>query len=128
MPVGGLIHINIFCSRLLFINWLQNHLLPCPFKYLTGIDCPGCGFQRAVIALLRGDLHQSFKLYPPAIPLLLFFAYGIADSLFKCDTPKDTVKKTLFMITGAIVLVSYGIKLWGLYQPYNMSALAVSWL
>lgn len=128
MPSSGLIYINIFCSRLPFINWLQNHLLPCPFKYLTGIDCPGCGFQRSVVALLQGDLHQSFQLYPPAIPLLLFFAYGIADALFKWDTSKGTVKKTLFMITGTIVLVSYGVKIWGLYDSYNISALAVSWL
>lgn len=128
MPVSLFFYIKVFCSRLLFINWLQNHLLPCPFKYLTGIDCPGCGFQRSVVALLRGDLHQSFKLYPPAIPLLLFFAYGIADSFFKWDTSKETVKKTLFMIIGSMVLVSYGVKLLGLYQHYNISALAVSWL
>jgi hypothetical protein len=128
MPVKVFIYINAFCSRLPFINWLQNHLLPCPFKYLTGIDCPGCGFQRSVVALLQGNLHQSFKLYPPAIPLLLFFAYGIADSFFRWDKPPGTVKKTLFMITGSIVLVSYCVKLWGIFQAYNMSALADSWL
>jgi hypothetical protein len=113
---------QIFCSRLVFVNWLQNHLLPCPFKYLTGIDCPGCGFQRSVLALLQGDMHKSFTLYPPAIPLLLFFAYGLADKYFKLDNSKNVVKKTLFMVTGSIVLVSYGIKLWGLYSHYKASA------
>ena len=117
---------QIICSRLLFVSWLQNHLLPCPFKYITGIDCPGCGFQRAVIALIQGNLHKSFLLYPPAIPLLLFFAYGIADKFFRLDNSKNTVKKTFFIITGTIVLVSYGIKIWGLYgSHYTRSALAV---
>lgn len=56
------------CSHLVFIQWLQHHLLTCPFKYLTGIDCPGCGFQRSLIALVQGNFHQSLALYPPTIP------------------------------------------------------------
>jgi hypothetical protein len=116
------ISLQIFCSRLVFINWLQNHLLRCPFKYLTGIDCPGCGFQRSVIALVQGNLYKSFVLYPAAIPLLLFFAYGIADKYFKLDTSKNILKKTFFVITGAIILVSYGVKIWGLYGHYKASA------
>jgi hypothetical protein len=116
------ITLQIFCSRLGFIHWLQNHLIPCPFKYLTGIDCPGCGFQRSLLALLQGDIQKSFSLYPPAIPLLLFFAYGITDKYLKLDTPKFVVKKTLFIITGGIVLVSYGIKMWALYTHYKTSA------
>jgi hypothetical protein len=114
--------LQIFCSQLIFINWLQNHLLPCPFKYLTGIDCPGCGFQRAVLALIQGDLHKSFILYPPAIPLLMFFTYGFADKYLKLDNSKNNIKKTLFVVTGSIILISYGIKLWSLYWHYKASA------
>jgi hypothetical protein len=116
------IALKIFCSQLGFIHWLQNHLIPCPFKYLTGIDCPGCGFQRSVIALVQGDIQKSFALYPPAIPLLLFFAYGIIDSYLKWDTPKSVVKKTLFIIVGSMVLISYGIKMWELYNFHKISA------
>jgi len=118
------IPLQIFCGRLAFVNWLQNHLLPCPFKYLTGIDCPGCGFQRSIIALIQGDLHKSLTLYPAAIPLLLFFTYGFADNYFKLDTPKNAVKKTLFVAVGALILISYGVKLLGFYQIYKASALA----
>ena len=115
------VSINIFCSRLVFINWLQNHLLPCPFKYLTGIDCPGCGFQRSIIELFQGNFHKSFLLYPPAIPLLIFFAYGLADKYFKLDNPNSHIKKILFVFTGTIVLVSYGVKIWDLYVGYKAS-------
>ncbi|WP_094572099.1 DUF2752 domain-containing protein [Mucilaginibacter xinganensis] len=114
--------IQIFCSRLVFTKWLQNHLLPCPFKYLTGIDCPGCGFQRSLIALMQGNFQKSIMLYPAAIPLLLFFLYGIADKFCGLDNSKNIVKKTLFILVGSIILVSYGIKIWNLYGHYSASA------
>jgi len=117
----NLLTIQIFCSRLGFISWLQNHLLPCPFKYFTGIDCPGCGFQRAVVALLQGDLHKSLSLYPAAIPLMLFFAYGLADKYFKLDNSNNVVKKTFYVITGSIIFISYVVKIHGLYVHYNAS-------
>jgi hypothetical protein len=118
----NLLTIQLFCSRLSFISWLQNHLLPCPFKYITGIDCPGCGFQRAVVALLQGDLHKSLSLYPAAIPLMLFFAYGLADKYFKLDTSKNLIKKTFYVITGSIIFISYVVKMYGLYlHHYNAS-------
>lgn len=50
-------------------------MFPCIYKQLFGIDCPFCGFQRSVIALLKGDFADSFIFYPPLIPLIisLFF-------------------------------------------------------
>ncbi|MDB5086861.1 MAG: hypothetical protein JWR09_855 [Mucilaginibacter sp.] len=122
--------IQIFCSRLVFINWLQNHLIPCPFKYLTGIDCPGCGFQRSVIALIRGDLYKSLALYPATIPLILLSVYLVIDKFLKLDidkflkldNSKSIVKKTLFMFVGGIILVSYFIKMWSIYEHYKASA------
>lgn len=117
-----IVTIKAFCSQLSFISWLQNHLIPCPFKYITGIDCPGCGFQRSVIALIHGDLHKSFQLYPPTIPLLLFFVYMGLDSFFKLDDQKHQLKKTLFVIIGSFVLISYSVKMWGIYHHYKVSA------
>ena len=116
------ITLKIFCSRLIFINWLQNHLIPCPFKFLTGIDCPGCGFQRSVIQLIQGNFQKSFTLYPATIPLLSFFIYGIADHIFKLDTPNNSIKKTLFIFNGSIILLSYGIKIFEQYAHYKISA------
>jgi hypothetical protein len=98
------------CS-LLFMSWLQDHLLPCPFKYVTGIDCPGCGFQRSLLALIKGDVHQSFLLYPPTIPLLIMAAWWLADSFFKLDTSKSLVKKAMFIIVALIITVSYTLKM-----------------
>lgn len=32
----------------------------CMFRQLTGLDCPGCGSQRAIHALLHGDVAQAW--------------------------------------------------------------------
>ena len=52
----------------------------CPFRYLTGLDCPGCGGLRAVNDLTNLDLGaaaSSNLLFVVAIPLLvlLWFAW-----------------------------------------------------
>ncbi len=46
----------------------------CPFRLLTGFDCPGCGGTRAVHALIQGDLplaldHNAFAVLI-TLPLL----------------------------------------------------------
>lgn len=40
----------------------------CTFKILTGYDCPGCGFQRALHAALHGDFAAAWSYNP-----ILFF-------------------------------------------------------
>ncbi|WP_431293591.1 DUF2752 domain-containing protein [Pedobacter sp. P26] len=96
----------IFCSSINLVDWLQNHLISCPFKALTGIDCPGCGFQRSFIALVQGDLSKSWSLYPPTIPLLLLF---IAVGLFyKFQiNQRHLLSKILIIAVGNFVMVSY---------------------
>jgi hypothetical protein len=92
------------------INWLEQHQLPCIFKSIFHVDCPGCGFQRSAIALLRGDIVGSWKMYPALIPMLIFFLYLIADRKFHFK------RSTFFTRLGIasvfiIILASYIIKL-----------------
>ncbi|MGL5683791.1 MAG: DUF2752 domain-containing protein [Marinifilaceae bacterium] len=47
---------------------------PCPFYKLTGLQCPGCGSQRAIHSLLNGNITQAFGYNPLmvlSIPYLL---------------------------------------------------------
>lgn len=36
----------------------------CLFKCLTGYDCPGCGMQRALHAVLNGDIGAAWTFNP----------------------------------------------------------------
>ena len=99
-----------FCSHLTLVTWLQNHLLPCPFKYLTGFDCPGCGFQRSFIALLQGRFNDSLRYYPATIPLILYIVINLFGN--KLHIARHTIyKKYAFLILVAIVTGSYVIKM-----------------
>jgi len=47
--------------------------LPCPFRTLTGLWCPGCGLTRATHHLLRGNVVQAlqYNLFVVAILIAL---------------------------------------------------------
>lgn len=51
--------------------WFESHQQTCIFKNYWGFECPGCGFQTSLIALLRGQWTESFLIYPMLIPILL---------------------------------------------------------
>lgn len=60
----------------------------CPFRWLTGLNCPGCGSLRATHQLLHLHVGKAVRynaLMVLFIPLLLFLA--VAD-LFKARFPK----------------------------------------
>lgn len=46
----------------------------CPSKMLTGLDCPGCGSQRALHALLHGDIAASLRFNALLIPAIVTVA------------------------------------------------------
>lgn len=87
-------------------RWTQN-MFPCIYKQLFGIDCPFCGFQRAVIALLRGDFGKSFCYYPPLIPLLISLLLII---YLQISHKPAKATNIVLIIDAAVVLVSCVIK------------------
>lgn len=98
----------IFCSQWLFTQWLQKYLIPCPFKKLTGFDCPGCGFQRSVLALLNGDMSSSIHLYPATLPVLLALGFSVLPKGRKHNFTH--IQKALYFFAVAVILVSYLVK------------------
>ena len=81
-------------------------LLPCPIKYFIQIDCPGCGFQRSLLALIKGDFNASFAFYPPTVPFLVSFISGVSTTILKGNT-NAAILKAMYVVTGLIVIANY---------------------
>lgn len=85
-------------------------MLPCLNKKLFGVDCVGCGLQRAIALLFKGEFIAAFYMYPaiyPLITLLLFLGLNFMVK-FKHDS---FIKMSLIIITVLTMVVSYIIKM-----------------
>lgn len=76
--------LSLFVLYLYFsINPATSYFMPkCMMKVLTGYDCPSCGIQRVVHALLHGRVYEAFMLNPflfliaPYLIALLYSTYS----------------------------------------------------
>jgi hypothetical protein len=90
----------------MIVDWMERNMLTCPSKKWLHLECPGCGLQRSVIALFRGDLHTSLSLYPATIPLLVMLAY-VALHLKFDFRHGAVVVKYLYLFVASIIFVFY---------------------
>ena len=88
------------------ISWLEKHQLPCLFKQLTHVDCPGCGMQRSFILLLNGDITGSFIMYPALVPIILLFGFLLLH-LIKRFKHGTAILKYSYIFCAGIIMVSY---------------------
>ncbi len=85
-------------------------MLECHWKSTYGIDCFGCGFQRALNLLFEGNLIESFKIYPALVPIIFTFIYtGLHLKLKFKNGARHII--IFFSSSVAIMLISYFYKL-----------------
>ncbi len=88
------------------ITWLEGHQQACPYKSILGIDCPGCGMQRALIELLKGNFAESLFLYPALIPLMMMVAFLALHIIWKLEHGAR-ILKYLYIINASIIIIHY---------------------
>jgi hypothetical protein len=92
------------------ISWLESNQGTCSFREHTGIDCPGCGLQRSILALLEGDLLESIIQFPALLPLAAMFVFLGIHLVFKLKHGAFILK--IFYIGNiSIILLNYIFKL-----------------
>lgn len=85
----------------------------CPFLAVTGYQCPGCGAQRALHALLHLHIREAFvynALLVIAIPYffaLYLFSYGTLKRKFPKIHALLTGWKTLLLLF--VIIVAFGV-------------------
>lgn len=82
---------------------MEEFMFPCLNKQLFGLDCPGCGAQRALFMVLQGDFTAAFKMYPAIYSLLLLLFFLIVNLFFKFKA--DWQVKTGLIILNAVIII-----------------------
>lgn len=99
---------------------------PCPFYYITGLYCPGCGSSRALHQLLHGNFLKALDLNPfmvISIPFVLYLLISTADiriggrRIFK----RIFFKKGFYTMLLSIIFVYWVIRNLPFY-PFNILA------
>ncbi len=89
---------------------LEDYMLPCLNKQFFGVDCLGCGIQRALNLMLHGEFVAAFKMYP-AIYTLLVLALVISINFFYKIKYAQKIISILAIINIIIIVSSYVIKM-----------------
>lgn len=67
--------VNILILLIVFtlfvIIFILDTKIPCVFKSMLGISCPGCGMTRAIHEILHFNFFQSIKYNILALPLVV---------------------------------------------------------
>ena len=86
--------------------------LPCLFREITGLKCPGCGVTRMSLALMEMDFGRAFYYNPVVflmLPILAIILIYLSMKYVKKGTmemPKLMEKIIVLMI---IILIIFGI-------------------
>ena len=80
-------------------------------KQLFGVECPGCGTQRAIAFLLEGEFYEAFKMFPAIYTLAIFF---VLLGLHLIDKKRNYSKLVIAsaILNGAVIIIAYFIKIY----------------
>ncbi len=98
--------VNILILLIVFtlfvIIFILDTKIPCVFKSMLGISCPGCGMTRAIHEILHFNFFQSIKYNILAVPLVILGIIStpivIHDIIFN---------KNIFITTANKILTKY---------------------
>jgi hypothetical protein len=82
-----------------------SHLFPkCPFLLVTGLQCPGCGSQRAVHHLLNAEIKEAFALNQLLLIAIPYVIVGYMFEIMPLNQRGLKLRKALYG-TKAIILI-----------------------
>ena len=94
----------------LLMSGIEDYMLPCLNKTFLGFECMGCGLQRSIFLLIKGQFVDAFIMYPAIYPMLFLFVFLIFDR-FTTIKHGEKAKLILAALTLLVAVTSYIIKM-----------------
>jgi hypothetical protein len=93
---------------------MEEYMLPCINKSIFGVDCMGCGMQRSLLLLSKGEFLEAFKMFPALYTTILFFLVVVLHFL---DKSRNYLKIiiALAIINALVLVIAYAYKMRFLY-------------
>ncbi len=88
----------------------------CIFYVVTGLECPGCGSQRAIHALLNAEFAKAFAINPLIVTTLPYFIITFTAYFFK---DKYNKARRLYEILTNNILLWFLVVIFILYFIYR---------
>lgn len=85
-------------------------MLPCLNKQWFGIDCLGCGAQRALLLVFNGEFTAAWKMFPAIYSILLLLSFLMVNLFIKFRYAY-TIKITLIILSAFIIIAGYIFKM-----------------
>ncbi len=88
---------------------IEDFMLTCPSKKFLGVECLGCGAQRAIVLVFEGKFSEAFQMYPAVYTLLLFlFTLGV--SFIDKKRKYSNILLVMVVVNLIIMVIGYGYK------------------
>ena len=86
--------------------------IPCIFRLLLGIKCPGCGMTHAAVAMTHLDIAGAFaynKLSVTVVPLLIVILLIQEIRYIRTGNRKINIPETVVLSIMFVAAIAYGI-------------------
>ncbi|WP_189606291.1 DUF2752 domain-containing protein [Salinimicrobium marinum] len=83
---------------------MEEFMIPCLNKQIFGIDCPGCGAQRAFMLVFQGEFNAAFKMFPAVYSLIVLISFLIVNLFVKFKN--DWLLKIGLIIFNAVIIIA----------------------
>jgi len=94
---------------------IESYLIPCTNKKLFGIECLGCGMQRATVLLFKGEWSAAFHMYPAVYSIFVLLGFIVLNYFVPFKNARK-IKFALLYLNAAIIVISYFFKLYRAYS------------
>ncbi len=108
LAAGGLTLLRVVDPR------VPGNYPTCPFLFVTGCYCPGCGTLRALATLVEGDVRGAMGYNPLtvlALPVLAVLAFGVLSERVRW-LPRVKLRVSPFAAWTllAVILIFWGLR------------------